>query len=180
MAGNETGMVFRITLKLAKKIKVGPLDERALSEETLGDWSCHLFTTDRVQYVILSNTASLYSCIMLGRGIADEHCFVDRAISTIIDFATRDGFQIALRQSVTDAAVRTRFAKTLNRSVTGSMNDLVQSAKLLLVDHGLSLHDVCDRLNETPFKSLQDAGGRSYANPREVFNLQADRHLPLT
>jgi hypothetical protein len=31
-----------------------------LDENPYADWSCHLFTADRTQYIILSNTASLY------------------------------------------------------------------------------------------------------------------------
>ncbi len=56
-----------------------------------------------------------------------------------------------------------RFSKALNRSVTGSMNDLVYHAKMWVTEGGSSPFDASCKLNEMPMSSL------SYQNPREVF-----------
>ena len=40
------------------------------------DWSAHLFTAERTQYILISNTASLYSMVMFGRGITDDCRFI--------------------------------------------------------------------------------------------------------
>lgn len=61
-------MIFRLSQKLATKIKEGKLPEISLDENPYADWSCHLFTVDCTQYIILSNTKSLYSCVMYGKG----------------------------------------------------------------------------------------------------------------
>ena len=52
-------MIFRLSQKLCTKIKAGKLGETPLDENPYADWSCRLFTADRTQYVILSNTSSL-------------------------------------------------------------------------------------------------------------------------
>ena len=54
-------MLFRITQKLNKKIDAGPLPTVPLDESPWGDWSARLFTADRTQYIMLTNTTSLYS-----------------------------------------------------------------------------------------------------------------------
>jgi len=61
-------MIFRHFQKLRTKIKVGRLKAMPLAETPYADWSAHLFVADRKQYVILSNTASMYSCVMYGTG----------------------------------------------------------------------------------------------------------------
>jgi hypothetical protein len=47
---------------------------------------CHLFTADRTQYIILMNSASLYSCVMYGRGITDDNTFIERSLGMIREF----------------------------------------------------------------------------------------------
>jgi hypothetical protein len=61
-------MILRLSQKLCAKIKASKLAEAPLDENPLADWSCHLFTADRTQFIILCNTPSLYSCVMLGKG----------------------------------------------------------------------------------------------------------------
>ncbi len=65
-------MIFRLSQKLAKKIKAGTLQAMPLDDNPYADWSGHVFTADRTQYIILCNTKALYSCVMYGRGIRDE------------------------------------------------------------------------------------------------------------
>ena len=52
-------MIFRLSQKLRTKIKVGPLGEMPLDENPYADWSCHLFTADRTQYIMLTNTTGV-------------------------------------------------------------------------------------------------------------------------
>lgn len=70
-------MIIRQSQKLNAKIKSGKLCGLPLDENPYADWSAHLFTADRTQYVILSNTASLYSTVMYGRGINNDGLFIE-------------------------------------------------------------------------------------------------------
>ena len=130
-----------------------------LDDNPYADWSAHLFTSDRVQYIILTNTASLYSCVMYGKGITDDGTFIDRALSTMRDFTADDGQQFVYRKFIAPASATVYFAKALNRSVTGSMNDHVHAAKFLLPDD-MAPGEIGYRLNETPMSALTDAEGR--------------------
>ncbi|MCL4195363.1 MAG: hypothetical protein KJZ87_26730 [Thermoguttaceae bacterium] len=65
-------MIFRLSRKLAAKLKEGSLPSLPLDENPYADWSAHLFTADRTQYIIISNTKSLYSVVLYGRGITDS------------------------------------------------------------------------------------------------------------
>jgi len=155
-------MIFRLSQKLNKKLKAGDLDTEPLDDNLYADWSAHLFTADRIQYIIMSNTKSLYSCVMYGRGISNDSRFIERALSGIREFMEDDGQAFAYHRFIAPASGTVQFAKAWNRSVTGSMNDLVFGAKLHLADD-MSPHEVGFRLNETPLSALD------YRNPREAF-----------
>jgi hypothetical protein len=171
-------MILRLSQKLNTKIKAGTLTAMPLDENPYADWSCHLFTADRTQYIIMSNTKSLYSCVMYGNGITGDSRFIERVLSTMREFMEDDGQQFAYRKFIAPASGTVSFAKALNRSVTGSMNDHVQASKLFLSDD-IAPHEVGFRLNKTPMSALTDADGRKYANPREVFKrLAGERGQP--
>ena len=172
-------MILRLSQKLAKKVDAGMLIEMPLDANPYADWTSHLFTADRTQYVIFSNTMSLYSCVTYGRGITNDGLLVERALDTIREFMQDDGQQFAYHKFIAPSGALVSLAKSLNRSVTGSMNDLVQGAKFHLLED-MSPHEVGFRLNETPLKALKDADGRKYATPREVFKRLIDTSIQCT
>ena len=49
-----------------------------------------------------------------------------------------------------------RFAKTLNRSVTGSINELIKFAEYMLADDDISPYDVGFKLNDILFRHWQE------------------------
>ncbi len=156
-------MIFRLSQKLAKKIKLQPTHSLPLDANPYTDWSAHLFTAERTQLVIVTNTASLYSTIMYGKGITNDDQFIERTQGVIREFMVDDGQEFIYRRFIAPATGTVRFSKALNRSVTGSMNDLIQSARLWLIERDLSPFDTSCKLNETPMSAL------NYRNPREAF-----------
>ena len=138
-------MVLRPSQKLAAKINVGKLSELPIDENPFADWSCRLFIASRTQYILLSNTPSLYSCVMYGKGISDDAPFIDRALDCIREFMEDDGLKNVYQKLIAPATACVTFGKALNRKVTGSMNDLVFGAKLHLAD---DLHLVIDVTGE--------------------------------
>lgn len=168
-------MILRLSQKLNTKIKAGKLVEMPLDENPYADWSCHLFTADRTQYIIMSNTKSLYSCVMYGAGITDDSRFIERALSTIREFMEDNGQAFAYQRFIGPSSYTISFSKALNRSVTGSMNDLVNHAKDWLVEDELSPHDVGFRLNDILLSSLARSKSDFYWKPREAFKQLADR-----
>ena len=156
-------MIFRLSQKLAKKVKTVPTQVRPPDENPYADWSAHLFTADRTQYVLLTNTASLYSTVMHGQGITGDNELLKQALSRIWEFMSDDGLEFAFQRFIAPTTGRIYFSKPLNRSVISSMNELARHAKLWLTERELSPHDTSFKLNEIPMKPL------GYANPREAF-----------
>ncbi len=156
-------MILRLSAKLGTKLKVKPSSVLLLDANPFADWSAHLFYVGRTQFVIVTNTASLYSIVLFGRGIADDGRFVERAMSSLREFMEADGLSFFFEQFIEPAGNFVLYAKALNRSVTGSMNDLIFSAKVWLTEGELSPHDTGFELNKTPMALLD------YQNPRLVF-----------
>jgi len=162
-------MILRLSQKLNKKIGAGTLSTLPLDENPYADWSCHLFTADRTQYIIMSNTKSLYSCVMYGRGITNDSRFTERALSTIREFMEDDGQSFVYQRFIIPSTGTVSFGKALNRSVTGSMNELIDAAKMYLVEDDMAPHEVGFKLNGILLSTLKNAAGRKYAEPRDAF-----------
>lgn len=163
-------MILRLSTKLATRLKVTPSKVLPLDANPFADWSAHLFTADRTQFVIVTNTASLYSTVLYGRGISSESHFIERALSSLREFMEDDGLMSIYERLIAPASSTVQFSKALNRSVTGSMNDLIAHAKIWLTEGELSPHDTAFKLNDIPFSPFK------YRRPREVFTCQFDGH----
>lgn len=162
-------MIFRLSQKLKTKINAGPLATLPLDENPFADWSAGLFFVGRSQYVLLSNTNSLYSTVLPGKGITTETSFIERALINIREFMEVDGLEGVYERFVLPVSGSIQFAKALSRSVTGSMNDMTKHAAYWLADGEMSLIEIGNRLNEIPMSALKHSGS-SYGFPRKVFN----------
>lgn len=163
-------MIFRLTQRLNAKIKAGPLAGAPLDHNVYVDWSARLFAAGRAQYVLLSHTSSLYSVVMYGRGITHDGLFISRAMDAIREFMDYDGLSLVYVNSIAPAAASVRFCKPLDRSVTGSMNELEALARLHLADGGIAPFDVGFTLNKTLLSTLGSRETRGYLTPRDAFN----------
>ena len=157
-------MIIRLTQKLAKKINsLDAMNNLLLTKNPYLDWSANLFRAQRVQYIIITNTTSLYSMIMYGRGITNHSNFIKGIMSTMRDFLKADDNEFIYRRFIEPNVSPMMFAKSLNRAVTGSMNDLIYGAKFLLEYRELTPWDVAQELNNTPMSLIQPL------LPREAF-----------
>src|SRR5271165_4138631 len=84
-------MIFRLSQKLNTKIKAGTLATLPLDENPFADWSAGLFLVGRSQYILVTNTKSLYSTVLPGKGVTVEKTFIERALSSIREFMDADG-----------------------------------------------------------------------------------------
>lgn len=173
----KTDMIFRLSHKLNNKIKADKLNELPLHENPFADWSCHLFTANRRQYILLSNTKTLYSCVLPGKGIANETQFIKRALTVIRDFTADDARQLAFRKYIAPASEDIQFGTALNRSVTGSMNQLVEYAQDLLIENCLTPDEVGFKLNDLLLSALSSEKSRGYDTPARVFQTLVDESL---
>ena len=166
-------MILRLSQKLNSKIKAGTLPSLPLDENQFADWTAHLFVVDRTQYIISSNTKSLYSTVMYGIGITNDSRFIERALSSIREFMEGDGLQFIYQRFIAPASGTVRFSKGLDRSVTGSMNDLINIATAMLLEGEMSPYDVGFKLNEVFLSAIAPSKAEKYGTPREVFKTLA-------
>ncbi len=171
-------VIFRLSQKLNAKIKAGTLPSSPLDDNPFLDWSASLFLAGRTQCILLSNTKSLYSTVFYGKGITNESQFVDHALSSLRELMQQDGQEFVFRRFIASAAATVRFAKALDRSVSGSMNDLVRFATFHLIEDGLSPFDVGFRLNEIPMSAIAPSKSAKYGVPRAVFKALASSIEP--
>jgi hypothetical protein len=156
-------MIFRLTQKMAKKIKLSVTASCPIEANPYIDWTAHLFTAQRAQYVIVINTASLYSLVLHGRGITNSSRFVEYTLECMAEFMSADGFEFLSRRLVVPNAAKIEFTKLSDRSVIGSMNELVQLAKLYFIERQLSPFEASRLINEVPMSPL------GFNNPKEAF-----------
>lgn len=162
-------MILRLSQKLCTKIKAGSLKTMPLDANPLADWSAHLFVADRTQYIIVSNSESLYSTVLFGKGITNDSHLIERALGSIREFMEADGQAFVYHRFIAPTSGAVSFAKALNRSVTGSINDLIRFATALLVEGELSPHDVGFKLNDFLLSAIAPSKSDKYGKPREAF-----------
>lgn len=162
-------MIFRLSQKLNAKIKGGTLATLPPDENPFADWSAGLFQVGRLQHILVTNTKSLYSTVLPGKGVTDEATFVERVSSGIRELLEAHGHRGVYERSVARLLGRVQFAKALNRSITGSMTDLVKQAANLLETGELSLTEISTQLVGTPMTGLKHDGS-THGFPRDVFN----------
>ena len=166
-------MIFRLTQALNARVKAGKLEALPLHPNPLLDWSAHMFLVGRKPFVLLSNTASLLSVVIPGHGIASQARFLVFALEAIRQCMESHGGKAVSWTVIPSDGKSVQFAKSLNRSVSGSLNELVQQAELWLAEGEMTLTEVGDRLNDTLLSALAASGSHGYGKPREAFRVLA-------
>ena len=163
-------MIIRLTERLAKKIKENALMSVPLARNPFADWTARLFTVDRVQYILITNTATLYSVVMFGKSITNDNAFIHAMLDSLRDLMEEDALREIYHQQVAPQTDRISFAKSASRSVTSSMNQLSFEAEVYLTSGEVSPFDVSLRLNGG-LRSYE----RKYCRPKEVFRAAAEK-----
>src|SRR5262245_39506985 len=167
-------MIFRLSDKLNTKIRAGTLATLPLDENPFADWSGGLFVVGRSQYILLTNTKSLYSTVLPGKGMTDARTFVGLALIGILEFMDADGQEGVYERLVAPVSGSVQFAKALNRSVTGSMNDMAKHAAFWLAAGDVSPIEIGSRLKGIPMSALKHDGS-THGFPRDVFKAMVDK-----
>jgi hypothetical protein len=162
-------MIFRLTHKLNAQIHGATLVALPLDENPLADWSAGLFVAGRTQYILVSNTKSLYSTVLYARAITNESDFIKRALDGIRGLLHDDGQEAVYQQYIAPESGSVRLAKALDRSVTGSMNELIREATWDLAEGDLTPQEVSTSLNDTLLSALAPNKSAGYGKPREAF-----------
>jgi len=158
-------MIFRLTVKLAQKIGLAPLSTFPYDQgkSPLLDWHAHLFAVQRTQYILATNTASLYSLIIPGRGITMGRQLVQSLSDSLHAFLAGQGQQPNAVMDLLSHDPDASFTKITDRRILGSMNDLIFQSKIRMGEGKQTPFTVSYYLNETPMSYLQ------YRSPKAAF-----------
>lgn len=148
-------MIFRVTQKLAVKIKGAPVAALPPDGNPLFDWTANLFMVSRWQCIILTNSASLYSVVFPGKGVPNEQALVEQGMKALDDCLMRDGMTGLFEAKIARATNFVTFCKVSDRSVLASTNQLVYQVKCDLIEMGHPLPLVNQRLNRIPMSKLK-------------------------
>ena len=95
-------------------------------------------------------------------------------MSSIQLFMEADEQQGVYKQLVAPSSGSVQFAKPLNRSVTGSMNDMAKHAAFWLAAGDVSLVEIGSRLKGIPMSALKHDGS-THGLPRDAFKAIVDK-----
>ena len=148
----RNAVVIRCTGKLLKELRVKPLPVPS-SVPIERDWHATLVRTGRRKSVIVAHSSTLFTALLLhvNRSVIDDFGtrFYDQARCT----PAEDGFTRHEAVLPFDSP-RILFAKTNNRSVLGSLNELSDLLSAELEDQpeprGAGFSRICGRLNRVP------------------------------
>jgi hypothetical protein len=156
-------MIIRLSQKMADKIHLTGLQPLPAQRDLLADWYGHLFVFDRSQYVIVINSATIFTVAFPGKGINTLDKFMkqfDAALEKICGdiMATR-----LYRKIVASAESSTQTAEAVDKHVTGCMNEQILMAAAILQQGNVNCLNLAKRLNENLQPHLH------YLRPREAF-----------
>jgi hypothetical protein len=158
-------MIIRGTQKLFKKLKINWVEIPTLdkSKNPFTDWSANIFRAERTQYVIVSNTFSLFSVIYYGAGISDDDRFINHSFAVIREICEEIGCSDIYFNFITPFSGHIKFSKIGDRAVNGSIVDLIHMSKHHILYQDLSPDETALKINEVPMSYLK------YKTPIEAF-----------
>lgn len=147
-------MTIRPTKMLARRLRLGVVpDGMPVVTNRVADWCAHEFMVSRWVFLIFCNTASLYPVLTEARGVTDDDA-LSRRLAETLRLNLADGpHAFAYGRWIAPATAVVEWAAIPDRSVLGSINDLIFAAKWGLRD-GMSPLELSRRLAQTPLSIL--------------------------
>jgi hypothetical protein len=121
--------ILHCTKKAQDRLKIKPSEMLHDHTTRLGNWYCNEFTAARRKYLIFVNEKTLLPVIISIKGL--------KTVDDIMELFRQRLFKIFLFMEMPEGKFMPEllemdhviFAKTQNRSVIGSMNDIISQAK---------------------------------------------------
>ena len=151
-------MILRATVKLANKLKINPLQIYDKKVSAFEHWYGHLFSVNKIQYILFTNVYSLYSVVFTAKEVVDLECFAKTVAINLSELMHAQGIGSLNNRFVNDSFNRIEVVKTNDRSILGSMNDMINHVEFFLNQNQITLMDISVRLNNTPCKGSDGKG----------------------
>lgn len=152
--------ILRCTKKILTEIKIKPSENEGLSDE-FGSWHCNLLRIDRRKCVLYTHDRTLYSFFVPGLTKPSfmnfSEVFREGLFKNLLDEQLpQDQIERFL-----DNNRKIEIAKTNNRSVLGSMNDLAFQLTYRVHDMGglvnTNIPELNHFLNRIPMSKIKEA-----------------------
>jgi hypothetical protein len=152
--------LIRCTGKLQKEmgLKKSDLCEVVPKFSYLGSWHANLIYIDRRKCVVFANDKTLFNFIAtdVSRAQIRELDTLFRGLLHCV--LSDEGFEPAVKEKIVAEYDAVAYAKTNNRSVLGSMNDLIFHYKLLTQNaggvHSFAVPGIIRQLNRMPMQAI--------------------------
>ena len=132
-------------------------------ERPYADWCVHAFSAGRRPWVLVANTASLFSVVMTGRGIDGDGELTRSVLTALRDYLHGSDRAFFFDRFVEPEAASAAFAPIGRAALQDAMKELASHARWFMTRSDLSAFETADRVNRTPLAFLR---GRT---PGEVF-----------
>jgi hypothetical protein len=110
-------MIIRLSHSMMKKLGLAVTETLPSAPHPLCDWALHLYRYQRTQYIISTNTTSLSSFILAGRGISNQRSFLNQFVLSLREHHRLLGMAGAYDQILAPCEATTHWSKVGNRSV---------------------------------------------------------------
>lgn len=151
--------ILRCTKKLLSELNQKPVDCEEPSD-TLSGWHSNLIRVDRRKCILFTHDKTLYTIFVPGLRKPDYKMIKEIFGQNVFKSLIRENILQGQIEIVLDNIRDICFAKTNNRSVLGSMNDLTfQLKSMIAVSGGLANTDIVKlnhNLNRIPMSSLEN------------------------
>lgn len=144
-------MIFKITQKVAKHFDIDELSSIENDSSNLNEWYTNIFNAGRYKYFITTNSETLYSVIMNFTGLKSDSDYLKHFFSRLHEHFTDLNCEQVFEEYIIPESKLIKFRKTDNKSILGSMLDIVKIAKYYLQIKELSVFDATNEINECIF-----------------------------
>ncbi|QOY52283.1 DUF6933 domain-containing protein [Candidatus Sulfurimonas baltica] len=155
-------MILQLTKKLSDKLKVDLVEIDTTKHNDIGNYHCNLLKFGRYNCVLITNDKTLFSFFIYGLIASDFKDFKESISQPIFKIMVELGFSQYQFEKVLLSLENIQYAKTSNRSVISSMNDMKNQIEAYLYA-GDNLYELHRKLNNTPYKYVK------YNYPTDLF-----------
>jgi hypothetical protein len=143
-------MIFRLTQKLAKKLNLTDLS-RTNSHDSESAWYGNLFRVGGVQYILLTESLTLFSFLFHGRGIVDAASLTEKAKLLIETKFRENGWLSVLGTDISYDLAEPSLLAAQDRSVLSSMNGMIGLLKAQIEQGKWDIEFLSNEVNIVPF-----------------------------
>ena len=153
--------IIHCTRKLLKELSVQALepDKIALYTEGLGNWYANLLRIEKRKCVIFTNERTLYTFLIPKVMKTNLKNIEEEFLISLSYNLQNEGFGLHVINTVMQEYQTIGFAKTMNKSVLGSMTDLVYQYEAQILRAGgignIKILQINHIINRTPMSALK-------------------------